>query len=185
MFEFADDSLNPGTFHFVLTLERLTQAHESRPWNPLIAQVLYRAGIIERWGTGTLNIIDWCRENHAPVPIWEERAGSVVITFLPAVEFEEDFGGQTHQYTMQDPDQYPVHVNAEIARLLSFCMAPISRKDLMDLLGLHHLPNFRQVYLQREQRARSLLRSFHRHGVEKLPSQARRQQHSRIVDQPL
>ncbi len=38
-----DDRLeiaNPGTLHFGLTPERLTQAHESRPWNPLIAQVL-------------------------------------------------------------------------------------------------------------------------------------------------
>jgi predicted HTH transcriptional regulator len=59
---------NPGTFHFGLTPERLTIAHESRPWNPLIARVLYRAGIIERWGTGTLNIMDCCQENHAPVP---------------------------------------------------------------------------------------------------------------------
>lgn len=53
----------------------------------------YRAGIIERWGTGTLNIMDWCRENHAPVPTWEERAGSVVITFMPAAAFERELGG--------------------------------------------------------------------------------------------
>ena len=149
-----DDRLeigNPGTFHFGLTPERLTQAHESRPWNPLIAQVLYRAGIIERWGTGTLNIMDWCRENHAPVPTWEERAGSIVITFRPAMEFELDLGGQTTpvtvQDTIQDTDQDPIRVSAEIARMLPICKAPISRKDLMDLLGLHNLANFRQVYL--------------------------------------
>ena len=43
---------NVPVFHFGLTPEHLTQAHVSRPWNPLIAQVLYRAGIIERWGNG-------------------------------------------------------------------------------------------------------------------------------------
>ena len=128
MFEFADDSPNPGTFHFGLTLERLTQAHESRPWNPLIAQVLYRAGIIERWGTGTLNIMDWCRENHALVPTWEVRAGSVVITFLPAVEFDEGFGGQTHQYTVQDTVQDKETHSNKIARMLPYYTTPISRK---------------------------------------------------------
>ena len=150
-----DDRLeigNPGTLHFGLTPERLTQAHESRPWNPLIAQVLYRAGIIERWGTGTLNIMDWCRENHAPVPTWEERAGSIVITFRPAVEFEEDLGGTTPvtaQDTDQDTAQDTMHdvVTSELARMLPYCVSPISRKELMAQLGLNHVENFRLVYL--------------------------------------
>ena len=43
-----------------------------------------RAGIIERWGSGTLNIIDWYMENGNPTPTWKEQAGSVYVTFLPA-----------------------------------------------------------------------------------------------------
>ncbi len=53
-------------------------------WNPIIANVFYRAGIIERWDAGTLNIIDWCAENANPAPTWQEQAGSVYVTFLPA-----------------------------------------------------------------------------------------------------
>ncbi|HXK62100.1 MAG TPA: ATP-binding protein, partial [Acidobacteriota bacterium] len=67
----ADDYLeitNPGTFHFGITPEKLTRPHESKPWNPIIANVFYRAGIVERWGSGTLNILDWCRENGNPPP---------------------------------------------------------------------------------------------------------------------
>lgn len=41
---------NPGALHFGITPEKLTQPHESKPWNPIIANVFYRAGIIERWG---------------------------------------------------------------------------------------------------------------------------------------
>ena len=83
-----DDHLeitNPGVLHFGITPEKLTKPHESKPWNPIIANVFYRAGIIERWGTGTLNIIDWCRENSNPPPSWQEQADSVYVTFLPAV----------------------------------------------------------------------------------------------------
>jgi predicted HTH transcriptional regulator len=29
---------------------------------PIVANVFYRAGIIERWGMGTLKILAWCRE---------------------------------------------------------------------------------------------------------------------------
>ena len=82
-----DDHLeitNPGSFQFGITPEKLTQPHESRPWNPIIANVFYRAGIIERWGSGTLNIIDWLKANNNPTPSWEEQAGSIYVTFRPA-----------------------------------------------------------------------------------------------------
>ena len=75
---------NPGALHFGITPEKLAKPHESRPWNPIIANVFYRAGIIERWGSGTLNIMDWCMENGNPVPAWKEQAGSVYVLFLPA-----------------------------------------------------------------------------------------------------
>ena len=83
-----DDHLeitNPGALHFGITPKKLTKPHESRPWNPIIANVFYRAGIIERWGSGTLNIMDWCKENGNPMPEWSEHAGSVYVAFKPAV----------------------------------------------------------------------------------------------------
>lgn len=49
--------INPRIFHFGMTPEKLTRPHESKPWNPIIASVFYRAGVIEKWGMGTLNII--------------------------------------------------------------------------------------------------------------------------------
>jgi ATP-dependent DNA helicase RecG len=39
--------------------------------------------------TGTLKILDWCREGHCPQPIWKEQAGSLYVTFLPAEDFKE------------------------------------------------------------------------------------------------
>ncbi len=81
-----DDHLeitNPDAFHFGITTEKLAQPHESKPWNPIIANVFYRAGIIERWGSGTLNILDWCKENGNPPPTWQEQAGSVYVIIRP------------------------------------------------------------------------------------------------------
>jgi len=75
--------INPGSLRFGITPEVLYQPHESKPWNPIIANVFYRAGFIEQWGTGTLNMIDWCHENGNPPPEWEVRSGSVVLTFKP------------------------------------------------------------------------------------------------------
>lgn len=83
-----DDHLeitNPGELQFGITPEKLTRPHESKPWNPIIANVFYRAGIIERWGMGTLNIIDWCVENGNPSPTWDDQSGSVFVSFFPAI----------------------------------------------------------------------------------------------------
>ena len=78
--------INPGELHFGITPESLKQPHESKPWNPLIANAFYRAGIIERWGSGTTNIINRRKENGNPVPNWQVRAGSVVLTLRPVAE---------------------------------------------------------------------------------------------------
>jgi ATP-dependent DNA helicase RecG len=81
-----DDHLeitNPGEFHFGITSEKLRMPHASRPWNPIIASVLHRAGVIERWGSGALNIVSWCREGRTPDPVWSESARTVSVTFQP------------------------------------------------------------------------------------------------------
>ena len=51
---------NPGHLPPGITIEQLSQVHESFPTNPLIANPLYLAGLVERLGTGTSDIIKKC-----------------------------------------------------------------------------------------------------------------------------
>jgi len=133
-----DDHLeitNPGDLHFGITPEKLTIPHESKPWNPIIANVFYRAGIIERWGTGTLNIIDWCAENANPVPTWQEQAGSVFVTFLPA-----ELPGPR-----QVPDKSPTsprQVTPQEAAVLAAARNPATRTELQKSVGLRNREHF-------------------------------------------
>ncbi len=133
-----DDHLevtNPGALQFGITPEKLAKPHESKPWNPIIANVFYRAGIIERWGTGTLNIIDWCAENANPAPAWQEQAGSVYVTFLPAI--------------LPDIPEVTPQVAPQVIRLLNVLEeGELNRGLLMEKLGLHDRKSFRKNYLQ-------------------------------------
>jgi ATP-dependent DNA helicase RecG len=70
-----------GDLHFGLTPEKLLREHESRPWNPLIAQAFYRRGIIETWGRGTLKIARLMREAGLEPPVTTVRTGAVLVTF--------------------------------------------------------------------------------------------------------
>ena len=129
-----DDHLeitNPGNLHFGITPEKLTVPHESKPWNPIIANVFYRADIIERWGSGTLNIIDWCEENGNPKPTLQEQAGSVYVTFMPAV--------------FPDTEE----VTGEVRRLLQVLdKALLTRTGAQEALGLKGQANLRERYLE-------------------------------------
>lgn len=81
-----DDRLeisSSGTLHFGLTPAALFQPHESLPWNPLIARVFFRRGIIEEWGRGTIKIAELTARAGLPRPEIEEIAGGVTVRFRP------------------------------------------------------------------------------------------------------
>ncbi len=82
-----DDRLeitSAGMLHFGLTIEDLYQPHASRLWNPLIATVFYRRGIIETWGRGTLKMTELTEQAGLPRPEFEERAGDFIVRFRPS-----------------------------------------------------------------------------------------------------
>ena len=79
-----DDRLevtSSGMLHFGITPQSLFEPHESRPWNPLIASVFYRRGIIETWGQGTLKMATWAEEAGLPRPEILEVPGAVLVRF--------------------------------------------------------------------------------------------------------
>ena len=150
-----DDHLeivNPGALHFGITPEKLAKPHESRPWNPIIANVFYRAGIIERWGSGTLNIMDWCMENGNPAPAWNEQAGSVYVVFSPAklpvpgaVGTRQETGGG--QLAGEVAGEVTGEVTGEVGKLLTVLQGEMKRMELQAALGLKHEDHFRKAYL--------------------------------------
>jgi ATP-dependent DNA helicase RecG len=82
-----DDRLeiwSDGTLPFGLKIEDLKRDHLSRPRNPLIAEVFYRRGLIERWGRGTQKIVELCVQAGHPEPEFIEQAGAVGVRFLPS-----------------------------------------------------------------------------------------------------
>jgi ATP-dependent DNA helicase RecG len=84
MFDDRLEISNPGHLPFGLTPEALLVPHDPKPWNPLVAQVFYRAAVVESWGTGTLNMIAWSRAAGTPDPVWQEAAGSVTVMLRAA-----------------------------------------------------------------------------------------------------
>lgn len=73
---------NEGALPNGLRLEDLKIEHNSRPRNPLIANVCFLGGYIDTWGRGTLKIINSCLESGLPEPEIKEMNGGVEVTLF-------------------------------------------------------------------------------------------------------
>lgn len=61
--------------------DTLMQPHDSKPYNPDIASVFYRAGYIETWGRGIEKICDKCKELGAELPRYEVIGNGIRVYF--------------------------------------------------------------------------------------------------------
>lgn len=57
------------------------EPHDSKPYNPDIARVFYRAGFIENWGQGIQKICDECQNIGAELPVYELVGTTLRIHF--------------------------------------------------------------------------------------------------------
>lgn len=63
------------------TVDTLMEPHDSKPYNPDIANVFYRAGFIENWGQGIQKICDECQRIGAALPVYELVGTTLRIHF--------------------------------------------------------------------------------------------------------
>lgn len=81
-----DDRLEisyPGALPFGLTPEVLFAPRSSCPWNPLIAHVFFRRGVVEMSGRGILKMIELAAAAGLPRLEIEDKHGSVTVRFRP------------------------------------------------------------------------------------------------------
>ena len=64
------------------TTETLKHKHTSEPANPDIARSFFRAGYIEAWGRGTINIGEYCVQAGLPAPVFEGKWGGLAVIFI-------------------------------------------------------------------------------------------------------
>ena len=72
---------NSSLLPFGWTAETLLETHTSKPFNPDIARVFYRAGYIESWGRGIQKICDACRNLGADEPEYIVHGEDIMVKF--------------------------------------------------------------------------------------------------------
>ncbi|MCD8302638.1 MAG: putative DNA binding domain-containing protein [Prevotellaceae bacterium] len=164
---------NPGMLPPELPLELLKKRHESFPYNPVIAEVLFQTKFLERWGTGIQRIIDVCHEHNVPEPEWTYEQGIVKVTFKRVndkvkilrcniIDKKNDkdnqlsndkdkhlsnniINGKSDKAERVNYDQVKRLSNDKYMAILSYCMMPRNRREILKHIGLKcHTDNFKR-----------------------------------------
>ena len=72
---------NEGQLPDNWTVKTLLEKHASRPYNPDIANALFRSGYIESWGRGTIKIIKECKQAGIPEPVFSYDSSDISVEF--------------------------------------------------------------------------------------------------------
>ena len=115
--------VSPGALPTGLTPADLYVPHGSRPWNPNIMACLFRRGIVEQLGSGTLRIIELCDRAGIGRPVFTATGGDVICS-VPRQGYrltpdEQSIELTGHQTTILETLAKAPSPRAELARLLN------------------------------------------------------------------
>jgi ATP-dependent DNA helicase RecG len=80
---------NEGVLPENWTIQNLLTKHPSKPYNPDIANALFRSGYIESWGRGMLKMIKECERAQIPQPIYAYDMSGFWVTFNKEIYTQE------------------------------------------------------------------------------------------------
>ena len=142
-----------GTFPTGITPEKLSKSHQSVQRNPLIADVFYKTGLIEKWGRGTNRTIEMCVEAGIAPPKFEEITGAAVVTFKVNVrgpqQTADQVVGRLGTASVPSLSQVrPKSVPSDMAaKLLNLAKVAADIHTLMERAGQKNRTRFRNAVL--------------------------------------
>ncbi len=115
---------NIGHLYGDMTIPKLSVRHTSRRRNPKIAQILYLRKLIERYGSGTLRMIELCKKQGLRPPEFSEAGDGFLVKFY----FKEPIGPQR-----ESTEASPAHKLTE------------REEELLNLLLIHRKLTFKAI----------------------------------------
>lgn len=117
---------NIGHLYSDMTIEKLKKRHPSRRRNPKIAQVCYIRKLIERYGSGTLSMIELCEQRGLKSPEFTEAGDGFLIKFY----FKEPIG--PHKEIINNEKQ---HYFSPIEKELLDILAVLGKSTLKEIMA--------------------------------------------------
>lgn len=84
---------NDGQLPDNWTIHNLLKRHSSKPYNPDIANTLFKSGYIESWGRGIEKMMNYCQEAGIPLPNYFFEGSNFLVEFKKDIYSEEYLSG--------------------------------------------------------------------------------------------
>ena len=144
---------NPGRLPFDLTPETIKSSHASYPYNPLIAEVLFKASFLESWGSGVSRMVDACNAQGVPEPEYEVAGGFVRIVFRRAMGkttgtiVESSLEGMELAWSWQGVGKELGVDYSILERIGRFCQEARSLSEIAEHLGFGDRYKMKKKYI--------------------------------------
>lgn len=122
--------------------------HSSKPYNPKLANIFFKSGMIEAWGRGFEKIREACVLYDGPLPEYEiNEAGIMVLCkacdkYLGLLRNDGQHHGQCDQEGDHDAEQDLMR------QIIAFCREPKTASEIMQKFNLGR-SYFRRHYLDK------------------------------------
>ncbi len=124
--------------------DKLFMKHSSKPYNPKLAGIFFKSGMIEAWGRGFDKIREACAKYDAPLPEYNISASGIMVLckacdkYLKLLNSKKD----THLVHFDQDNEQDV-----TKMIIAFCKQPHSAKEIMDYIRISDRSFFRRHYL--------------------------------------
>jgi ATP-dependent DNA helicase RecG len=123
--------------------DKLFMKHSSKPYNPKLANVFFKSGMIEAWGRGFEKIKEACGLYDGPLPEYEINESGIMVLCRACDKYLELLRDDC-QHSNHYPDQSGQDMNKSI---VDFCKEPRSVQEIMDKFTFDSRTSFRRKYL--------------------------------------
>ena len=118
--------------------DKLFMKHSSKPYNPNLAGIFFKSGMIEAWGRGFDKIREACAKYNAPLPEYNMSTSGIMVLCKACDKYLDILRDNGHH----DQTGYDV-----VMKILDFCKEARSISEIMEKFGFDSRTSFRRKYL--------------------------------------
>lgn len=117
--------------------EKLFQKHSSKPYNPKLANVFFKSGMIEAWGRGFEKIKEACRKYNGPLPEYEINEEGIMVLCRACDKYQVLLYSTNHPVHDEQDNEQDSEQDL-MTDIIKFCSTP---KSSNEIIGHFNFPN--------------------------------------------
>lgn len=136
---------NDGVMPMNLTsTEKLFQKHSSKPYNPKLADIFFKNGMIEAWGRGFDKIKEACEKYDGPLPEYDIGEDGIMVLCKACERYLKILHGEINPVQSEQDDEHDT-----MKAIVNFCANPKSSQEIMEHFKIPNRSYFKRHYLDK------------------------------------